>query len=59
MDDTAAIGGALIATPQSAEEQQAEFGVSIADVEAARDRIAPFIRRTPLLPTRTLGDTTH
>jgi threonine dehydratase len=59
MDDTATAGGTLAVTPMTAEEQQAEFGVSIADVEAARERIAPFIRRTPLLPSRTLGDMTH
>jgi threonine dehydratase len=59
MDDTATTGGTLSITAMTAEQQQAEFGVSIADVEAARERIAPFIRRTPLLPSRTLGDMTH
>jgi len=29
--------------------------VSLAEIEAARERIAPYVHRTPLLPTATLG----
>ncbi len=36
-------------------EQDATLGVTLADVEAARDRIAGRIHRTPLLSSQTLG----
>src|SRR5688500_4229219 len=32
---------------------------SLADVEAARERIAPYLPRTPLVGTRTLGQMTN
>jgi threonine dehydratase len=35
------------------------LGVALADVLAARERIAPYLHRTPLLPTRTLGRMTN
>lgn len=59
MDDTAPIGGTLAATPHTTGQPDVDRYLSIANIEAVRERIAPHLRRTPLLPSRTLGQMTN
>jgi threonine dehydratase len=59
MNDTAPTGGTLAATPHSSAQPYLDPYLSIANIEAVRERIAPHIRRTPLLPCRTLGQMTN
>jgi threonine dehydratase len=48
-------------SPQGANGEGAagDLGVALADVLAARERTAPYLHRTPLLPTRTLSRMTN
>ncbi|MGH2562024.1 MAG: pyridoxal-phosphate dependent enzyme, partial [Thermomicrobiales bacterium] len=46
-------------TVATTEPAAAERQVAIADIEAARERIAPYLSPTPLFDTQTLSRMTH
>src|SRR3954469_12952790 len=49
------LDGAFVRPPPSAPLRPSVGGVSLADVERARRRIAPYVRETPLVRSETLS----
>jgi threonine dehydratase len=59
MTETATASTTAQSPDDSSDDGGSDLGVSLADVLAARERIAPHLHRTPLFPTRTLGRMTN
>src|SRR4051794_40194222 len=62
MNDSTSTGGIIAAVPNSSHvpaQPPIDPYLTIENINAVRERIAPHIRRTPLLPTRTLGQMTN
>jgi threonine dehydratase len=58
LEPPAAGAGASTLTPVAAETDADASAVTIDNVHAAAERIAPYVHRTPLLPSRALGQMT-